>query len=217
VVAALLDGRAMTAGELARSVGVSAATASAHLTRLLDAGIVAVEPQGRHRYYRLANERAGRAFEALAALAPTRPVRSLRQSQIATELRWARTCYDHLAGVVAVALAQSLIERSILVDVGGDRYELGPVGDAELTEFGLDLGNLSKSRRSFARPCLDWSERRHHLAGALGAAVLGRMAYLGWVRQDPTSRAVELHDSGRVGIAHVFGCHLPENAHDLAS
>lgn len=118
VVAALLDGRALTAGELARAAGVSAPTISSHLKRLADAGLVNVEAQGRHRYYRLRDERVGHAFEALAALAPVRPPRSYRQSRIAAQLRLARTCYDHLAGAVAVNLADSLTRRGVLIADG---------------------------------------------------------------------------------------------------
>lgn len=208
VMAALLDGRALTAGELARAVGVSAATMSTHLSRLLAGGVVSVEPQGRHRYYRLTNERAGRAFEALAALAPMRPVRSLRQSRVAADLRWARTCYDHLAGAVAVSLADTLIERKVLVECDG-RYQLGE-GAHTLKAFGLDLGSLATYRRSFSHPCLDWSERRHHVAGALGAALLARMVELGWVSRRPTSRAVLLHDVGSRGLTDIFGCLAPD-------
>ena len=209
VVAALLDGRALTAGELARGAGVSAQTVSAHLHRLLDAGMVGVEVQGRHRYYRLADERAGRAFEALAALAPIRPVRSLRQSRIAAELRWARTCYDHLAGAVAVALAEALLAKRALVAVDG-RYQLGPGAPSVFAGVGIDLDATARGRRSFAHPCLDWSERRHHLAGALGAAVLTGMVDLGWVSRHTTSRAVIVEQSGRQGLSQLLGCQLPD-------
>ncbi len=208
VIAALLDGRALTAGELARGAGVSAPTVSAHLHRLLAAGIVEVEVQGRHRYYRLTDERAGRAFEALAALAPVRPVRSLRQSRIAAELRWARTCYDHLAGTVAVALADALLATGALVTVAG-RYQLGPAAPSVFAGVGVDLGAAAGGRRSFAHPCLDWSERRHHLAGALGAAVLTRMVDLGWVSRRSHSRAVFVEQSGRQGLT-LLGCRLPD-------
>ncbi|MHB1533089.1 MAG: ArsR/SmtB family transcription factor [Acidimicrobiales bacterium] len=209
IVAALLDGRASTAGELARTSGVSAPTVSSHLHRLLDAGMIAVEAQGRHRYYRLADERAARAFEALAALAPIRPVRSLRESRTAVELRWARTCYDHLAGTVAVTLADALLANRTLVGVGG-RYQLGPGPSATLAELGIDLDAAARTRRSFAHPCLDWSERRHHVAGALGAALLTRMVDLGWVSRHSSTRAVIVHSSGRRGLRELLGCELPE-------
>ncbi len=207
VVEALLDGRAMTAGELARAAGVSAPTASTHLRRMVDAGLVTVHAQGRHRYYRLVDERVGRAYEALAALAPARPVRSLRQSRVTTQLRLARTCYDHLAGTVAVRLESSLTYSGVLVD-GPDGYELGEQGLQGLTHFGLDVPALQGARRPFALHCLDWSERRWHIAGALGAALLVRMVELGWVSQRPQTRAIRLHDRGREGLRETFGCDL---------
>lgn len=208
VVAALLDGRALNAGELARMAGVSAQTVSTHLRRLLDAGLLTVEAQGRHRYYRLRDERVGRAFEALATLAPVRPVRSLRQSRVAIELRLARTCYDHLAGRVAVQLADALIEGGVLVKQEG-RYLLRGNGAERLGAFGLDVPALERSRRSFSHPCLDWSERRCHVAGALGAALLARMVDLGWLRRRPGSRAVRVEEVGWQGLVEVFGCDLP--------
>ncbi len=207
LVAALLDGRALTAGELARATDVSAATASTHLRRLLDAGVLAVEAQGRHRYYRLVDERAANAFESLAALAPVRPVRSLRQSRVAVELRVARTCYDHLAGQVAVLLADRCMETGVLTR-GEHGFELGEHGAEQLTAFGLDLDEIRRARRSFAHPCLDWSERRHHVAGALGAALLNRMVELGWLTRRPRHRAVRVEPAGRRGLLEVFGCDL---------
>lgn len=204
VMALLLDGRALTAGELARATGVSAQTVSTHLRRLLDADVVRVEAQGRHRYYCLADERAARAFEALAALAPVRPVRSLRQSQIAADLRLARTCYDHLAGRVAVALTDALTARALLV-VDNGSYRLPPDGRVAFAQFGIDVDAAQRARRSFAHPCLDWSERRPHVAGALGAALLAQMVELGWVSRHPSSRAVHLHEVGTKGLTDIFG------------
>ena len=208
VIAALLDGRALTAGELARAAEVSAPTASSHLNRLRAAGFLTVSKQGRHRYYSLADERVGRAFEALAALAPSRPVRSLRQSRVAEHLRYARTCYDHLAGASAVALTETLLHNGDLV-AGEETYELTDAGARRLTDFGLDLAALARARRSFAHPCLDWSERRHHIGGALGAALLSRMIELRWLRRDADSRAVRLEPPARKGFRDVLGCELP--------
>jgi DNA-binding transcriptional ArsR family regulator len=207
VIAALLDGRALTAGELARRAGVSAPAVSAHLGRLRAAGVLAVEAQGRHRYYRLVDERAGRAFESLATLAPVRPVRSLRESRTAANLRFARTCYDHLAGAVAIAITDALLVRGAIVPADG-QYKLGIAADDTFGALGVDLGALARSRRSFAHPCLDWSERRHHLAGALGGSLLTAMTQLGWLSRHPASRAVTLHDSGRDGLGTLLGCRL---------
>jgi hypothetical protein len=178
------------------------------LRRLLDAELLAVEVQGRHRYYRLIDERAARAFEALAALAPVRPFRSLRQYRGTLKLRLARTCYDHLAGKVAVHLANALVEGNVLVQREG-KYVLGETGVEQFTAFGLDIPALERTRRSFAHPCLDWSERRHHIAGALGAALLTRMIDLGWLSRYPGNRAVRVHEAGRRGLLEFFGCDLP--------
>jgi len=208
VVAALLDGRVLTAGELARMTGVSAQTVSAHLRRLRAAGILAVDAQGRHRYYRLVDERAGRVFEALAALAPMRAVQSLRQSKIAAELRFARTCYDHLAGAVAVAVTDALVRAEAIV-AADRRYQLGAAGTEIFSSLGVSLDAVGRARRSFAHPCLDWSERRHHLAGALGAGLLVALGERGWVSRRPTSRAVTLHTRGRDGLVTLLDCTFP--------
>jgi DNA-binding transcriptional ArsR family regulator len=170
----LLAGRALSAGELARGAGVTAPTASAHLRRLLDGGLVAVEAQGRHRYYRLAGPPVAEAVEALARLARPLPVRSLRQSQRAEALRFARTCYDHLAGVVGVAAAAALERDGALRPAGGRDYELTAAGERLLGGLGVDVAAVARRRRAFARRCLDWTERAPHLSGALGAALLER-------------------------------------------
>lgn len=209
LVAALLDGRALAAGELARAAGVSAPTVSAQLRRLLEADIITVETQGRHRYYRLTDARVGQAFEALAALAPTRPVHSLRQSRASAALHRARTCYDHLAGKIAIRLTNCLLQRQVL-EQHEDTYVLGDNSE-DLTAFGLDLPALTKARRSFAHPCLDWSERHYHLAGTLGAALLTRMTELGWLNRHPSNRAVTITAPGHRGLREAFGCDLPDD------
>ncbi len=204
---ALSDGRALPAGELARRGRVAPSTATAHLTKLAGHGLLAVEVQGRHRYYRLANPALVRALEALAVVAPTAPVRSLRAAEEATALRAARTCYDHLAGALGVALTQALVERGAL-DAAGDGYAVTPGGAALLEGLGVDLDAARSRRRLFAPRCLDWSERRPHVAGALGAALAGRLSELGWIARAPTSRAVRVTEQGRDGLRERFGLHL---------
>jgi DNA-binding transcriptional ArsR family regulator len=208
VLAALLDGRALTAGELARAAGVTPQTVSSHLRMLTDAGLLAVAAQGRHRYYRLADERVGQAFEALAVLAPVRSVRSFRQSRVAEQLRKARTCYDHLAGQAAVRLADALVAAELL-SPDADSFALRDSGARRLAAFGIDLDAARRARRAFTHACLDWSERRYHLAGALGAALLDRMLALGWLNRTPNSRAVLVEEAGRKGLLTTFGCDLP--------
>jgi DNA-binding transcriptional ArsR family regulator len=209
MLTALLDDRPLAAGELARLAGVSAATASAHLARLLDGGLVTVVRQGRHRYYRLAGARVAAAMEALAHLSPATPVRSLRQSQDATALAQARTCYDHLAGQAGVALLDALLARKLLVapqaHILPDRFDVTAAGLATFGSFGLDMGALKRTRRRFAGACLDWTERKPHLNGALGAAITARLLGLGWIERGPRRRAVRVTPAGAEGLAATFG------------
>ena len=211
---ALGDGRALPAGRLADEAGVSAATGSAHLGKLLDAGLVTVEAHGRHRYYRLAGPQVGRLLETMAQVAPSAPVRSLREHTRAHALREARTCYDHLAGRLGVTVMRAMLEQDLLA--GGDgRFDPARPGadrlsaygrevDYRLTEDGTaflaDLGVSLPARRPLIRYCIDWSEQAHHLAGGLGAGLLSRLLELGWVRRNPGSRAVDVTDAGRVGL-----------------
>jgi DNA-binding transcriptional ArsR family regulator len=201
---ALMGGRAMAAGELARAAGVGASTASEHLARLRDGGLVEVVAQGRHRYYRIAGPDVGSALEALSHVAPPRPIASLRQAGHAQALGFARTCYDHLAGSCGVALHDALIARDWLTAA----YDVTPVGDEALAGWGVDVAAARGRRRSFARPCLDWTERRPHLAGALAAAITDALVEQGWfVRRAADSRALRLTDAGRSGLASV-GCRV---------
>jgi DNA-binding transcriptional ArsR family regulator len=209
MLTAMLDDRPLAAGELARLSGVSPATASAHLARLLHGGLVTVIKQGRHRYYRLAGPEIAAVMEALAHLSPVTPVRSLRQSQDAAALALARTCYDHLAGRAGVALLDALLARRLLVapQANGlpERFEVTADGLATLTSFGLDMGALKRTRRRFAGACLDWTERKPHLNGALGAAITARLLGLGWLDRGTRRRAVRITPAGEEGLAATFG------------
>jgi DNA-binding transcriptional ArsR family regulator len=214
----LLDDRPLAAGELARLAGVSPATASAHLARLLHGGLVTVIRQGRHRYYRLAGPEVAAVMEALAHLSPATPVRSLRQSQDATALAQARTCYDHLAGRAGVALLDALLGRGLLVPApdGGapqanglpHRFDVTAAGSATLSSFGLNMRALEQARRRFAGACLDWTERKPHLNGALGAAITARLLGLGWIERGPRRRAVWVTPAGAEGLSATFGWSL---------
>lgn len=197
ILLALCDGRALPAGELARHAGVSPSTISGHLARLLQSGVLSVEPWGRHRYYHLADPRIAQALEALAICAPTAPVRSLRQSQTAAAVRFARTCYDHLAGYAGVALTQALVEGKVLTPVEGG-YAVNQ-GDGRLRELGVDLHRMGK-HLLFAPQHLDWSERRHHVAGPLAVALTRRLFELGWLTRLPSSRAVRVTEAGQTGL-----------------
>jgi DNA-binding transcriptional ArsR family regulator len=193
---ALLGGDAISAGELARLAGVSPSGATAHLRRLRDGGLVTDEVDGRHRFFRLRDAELAEALEALARVAPPRAARTLRQSQAAQALKHARTCYDHLAGELGVALTDALVDRRLIAR-GDGCFSVSPAGASWLAELGVDVGELARERRTFARACLDWSERRPHVAGSLGAALAGVFFARGWVRRLPGGRAVSVTPAGR--------------------
>jgi DNA-binding transcriptional ArsR family regulator len=213
MLAALLNGHPLAAGELSQVAGVSPATASAHLAKLLDGGLVDVTRQGRHRYYRLAGHEVANVLEVIAQISPVRPVRSLRQSREADALAQARTCYDHLAGRAGVALFDAFLRQGILTGGGTGKaaaYEVTAGGADKLAEFGIDVAEVRQSRRRFAGACLDWTQRRPHLNGALGAAVTGRLLELGWIERGPSRRAVRVTGTGRDGLAAMFGWSVPD-------
>jgi DNA-binding transcriptional ArsR family regulator len=220
VLLALDDGRALPASVLADEAGISRSTASSHLAKLTDAGLLAVETHGRHRYYRLAGPEVGELLEQLGRLAPSRPVRSLREGTRAARLRAARTCYDHVAGRLGVQVMGSLLERGVLV--GGDgRYDpdrdshdalSSPGHDIhyELTDTGRDFLDgigveLPTGRRPLVRYCVDWTEQRHHLSGGLGRALFDRFLSAGWVNRVPRGRALTVTHGGRTALADVLG------------
>ncbi|HEX4471851.1 MAG TPA: winged helix-turn-helix domain-containing protein [Nocardioides sp.] len=202
---ALMAGRALTAGELARVAEVSPATASEHLAKLRDGGLVEVVAQGRHRYHRLASPDVGAALESLSHIAPRKPVRTLRQSSRARSLAQARTCYDHIAGRSGVALYDGLVARAwLLPEPGG--YGLSEPGVEALLGWGVDVTSARAARRPFARACLDWTERREHLAGALAAA-LAQALIDGpepwFVRRSDDHRGLRPNDRGRDRLAEL--------------
>jgi DNA-binding transcriptional ArsR family regulator len=207
MLTALLDGRPLAAGELAKTAGVSAATASSHLGKLLDGGLVSVVKQGRHRYYRLAGAEIAAVIEALSLISPTVQVRSLRQSRQAAALHLARTCYDHLAGRAGAALFEAMIGRGLLEATGDeDAYEVTDKGEERLAGIGVDVSVVRAERRRFAGHCLDWTERRPHLNGALGAAVTTSLIERGWFLRGTSRRSLVLTEKGHGGLADVFGC-----------
>jgi len=213
ILRSLLPDRPLAAGELARMAGVSAATASFHLAKLLEGGLIAVARQGRHRYYLLAGPEVAAAIEALGLISPALPVRTLRQSREAAALAEARTCYDHLAGRAGVELLDALLRTGILNGNGGGvgvAYEVTARGAEKLAGFGVDVTQVRQSRRRFAGACLDWTQRRPHLNGALGAAVTGRLLELGWIERGPSRRAVRVTGPGRDGLAATFGWSAPD-------
>ncbi|MCV7219244.1 helix-turn-helix transcriptional regulator [Mycobacterium crocinum] len=219
VLLALDDGRALPASVLADEAGVSRPTASSHLAKLTAAGLLRVEAHGRHRYYRLAGPHVAELLENLVRLSPPRPVRSLREGTRAAPLRAARTCYDHLAGRLGVAVMGSLLDRGALI--GGDgrydpnrdvhdslstvghdvRYELTGAGRDFLTGLGVVLPT---GGRPLIRYCVDWTEQRHHLGGGIGRALLDRFLSAGWLARTARGRAVTVTAAGQAVLAESF-------------
>jgi DNA-binding transcriptional ArsR family regulator len=205
---ALMDGRAWTAGELARHAGIAAPTASEHLTQLVQAGLLAEERQGRHRYLRLAGPDVARLLEDLAVAAgQPAPARSLRAVRAAEDLAAAMTCYDHLAGALGVWLFDAMVAAGLLSTADG--LALTTAGRSWFIDLaGPDVLRPPRSR-PLARACLDWTERKPHLAGALGAVLHQQLVSRSWVRPCRDSRAVRLTPEGELAIAELLGAELP--------
>ena len=209
ILMALMDGRAHPASTLAYAANLSPQAASNHLAKLLDGGMVLVETEGRHRYYRLARPEVATVLEALLSVAP--PIRSLDEprSPEARRLRAARSCYDHLAGRLGVAIAMAMEARGLLSvpanASSGKLYGLTEAGRTWFAELGIAIPTSGQAHRLAARRCLDWTERRHHLAGPLGTALLARMVELGWVRRSPGTRAVTVTPAGAKGLKESLG------------
>ncbi len=199
----LSDGRAFTASELAKSAGVAPSTASEHLGRLVDAELLAVVKQGRHRFYQLADPTIVEIMEGLARLAPQVKTRTLSGSERAKALHRARLCYHHLAGTLGVLLTEALVERQVLHEADAG-YVVEEEGIAWLHAFGIASGPLQQRGRLFVPWHIDWSERRHHVAGALGAALADRLFELKWLVRAPISRAVRLTAEGKAGMEQTF-------------
>lgn len=203
ILMSLMDGRFHTAGELAFMAAVTPQTASFHLSKLENGRLVVVENHGRHRYYRLAGEEVAHLLEIFLAVSPPVEVRSLKQASQLNALRRARTCYDHLAGNLGIELTESMVTLGCLEKEGSD-FAVTPQGEQVFSDLGLDLSLLRKKRRSFSRACLDWSERRHHLGGALGFGLASRFFELGWISRVPSTRAVKVTNIGKNGFKKHF-------------
>jgi len=202
---ALMGGLALPAGQLAISANVAPQTASAHLSKLVQGKLLSAEVQGRHRYYRLANPEIAAAIEALATVAPRRRTDDRRESGPANPLRFARTCYSHFAGTLAVEINDALQKRSFLVPGQDRQYRITADGRLWFEKLGIDMAEMKSGRSGLARQCLDWTERRHHLAGALGTALLERLFELKWLARIGKTRAVRVTHKGQEQLSRLLG------------
>nr|WP_319382718.1 helix-turn-helix transcriptional regulator [uncultured Roseibium sp.] len=205
ILGALLSGKALTATELAGEAGITGQTASSHLKKLLEGGLLAQAKQGRHRYYQLAGPEVASVLEAVMGLAARKGHLRVRTGPRDPAMRAARVCYDHLAGDMAVRIFDSMQSRGFL-KVTEEKSGIGLTerGEAFVCDAGIDLEGLKSSRRPLCRACLDWSERRSHLAGSLGAAFLAKFQSEGWIRREKESRVVHISPIGHESLVRLF-------------
>jgi len=204
MLSALLGGQSLPASELAYRSHITAQTASSHLAKLVEGGLLTVQRTGRHRYFQLKNADVGHLLEAMAVIAPPARTKTPHESEALKALCSARTCYDHLAGKLGVSITQSLLDKEF-IHVDDTNYQVTDEGSHWLAAWNIDESQLRKGRRRFACTCLDWSERRYHVAGALGAALASALLENGWVMRVDGTRAIRITDSGRAGLAAEFG------------
>lgn len=205
ILITLANGSALSASALAEAAGVTAQTASSHLAKLLDGGLLTVENKGRHRYFQLAGEHISHALESLASIGPVTSAWRHTPNRSARELRFARCCYDHLAGQVGVAVTQSMLRRGLIVASGDRQYVLTALGSDWLQQLGVDTGAPPAGCSSHARQCLDWTERQYHVAGPLGARLMDAFFAWEWMRKSPATRAVSITPKGWESLERHFG------------
>ena len=211
MLSAMVDGRSLTARELAHGAGVSASTASFHLSKLVDAGLLVVLSQGRHHFYRVASPEVGEALQALLRIAPSAKAKPAARRR--NEVCFARTCYGHLAGVLGLAVAEALQKKGVIEAHGEEDFLLTAKGERFFTKLDIDLADIRASRRLFARQCLDWSERKPHLGGALGQAFTDSLMKRNWLRKKAGSREIRVTKAGEAGLRKLLGV----NAAQLSS
>jgi predicted transcriptional regulator len=199
----LLDNRAYTATELAISADTSPQNISMHLNKLAQADLLTIESQGRHKYYKISRPEVAYALEAIGNLIPNEKHRKIVNNKDNNAIKYCRTCYDHLAGKVGVLITEALLEQKILA-VEANVYIVSKTGHPFFSELAINVDELKKSRRTFAKPCLDWSERKHHLAGALGAELLDKMLSLDYIRRIKNSRAIIITSKGQTQLYNRF-------------
>ncbi|EDR3976570.1 winged helix-turn-helix transcriptional regulator [Salmonella enterica] len=205
ILITLSDGSALSAGALAEAAGVTAQTTSSHLAKLLHGGLITMQREGRHRYYRLAGPHVVAALESLACAGPPETVWRTTPNRSARELQFARCCYDHLAGEIGVAITQAMLERQLIEDNGNRTYTLTAEGYEWLERIGLDVGYPEHGQDHHARQCIDWTERQHHMAGPLGARLLEAYVAWEWMKRNPGTRSVSVTEKGWAALREHFG------------
>jgi DNA-binding transcriptional ArsR family regulator len=205
----LMGGREVTASELAMRAGCSPQAASAHLSKLVEGGLLLSRRVGRQRLFQISSQHVAGAIETLTSIAPQEPIVSLSQQKRLERLRNARSCYDHLAGRLGVSVAESLVERQVLA-VKSNSFQFSTNAESFLAEIGIDVAELRERRRTLVRACWDWSEQRWHLAGGLGAAVLDLFLETKWLVRTTGDRSLQITPAGQVGLKLVFGTKVVE-------
>ncbi|NQD67432.1 winged helix-turn-helix transcriptional regulator [Bacillus haikouensis] len=203
ILTALLDGRLHPAGSLAYIAGISPQTTSFHLKKMVEADVIKVDKQGRHRYYGLKSHEVASVLETFLTIAPKIEMKSFKQVTRDKAVRYARTCYDHLAGSLGIKITDSLI-RSGCIEEHEDTFVLTIQGEELFASLTIDLDAVVKKRRTYIHKCLDWSERRHHISGALGNALLEKFLELKWIRRVPDTRAIKITEVGKKELESVF-------------
>ncbi len=199
----LMDGKALTATELALSSDTSPQNISMHLAKLVEGGLLSVENQGRHRYYKYSRKEIAYAIEALTTLLSPSTTKENFNNEPFPAIKYCRTCYDHLAGKVGVVITDSLLKQRIIV-ADNKSFEVTNKGKKWFSEMGINIEELNLQRRSFLRPCLDWSERRHHIAGSLASTLLDKMLSSDWIRRTKNSRAMVITSKGQKVFYEMF-------------
>ncbi|PEE33735.1 ArsR/SmtB family transcription factor [Bacillus cereus] len=206
----LLDGKAYPTSELAYVAKIKPKTATYHLSKMKEEGILSIEKHGKHSYYRLSNSEISQILELLLVITPQEKAMPFRQSSQSSELRCARTCYDHLAGKLGVAITNSLLDKGYLMKK--DMYfHITKTGQTFFTEFGIDVNEIKQKKRIFAKACLDWTEREHHLAGSLGNALLEKLLQLNWIQRISKSRTIKVTPNGKKELEQIFSIDITQN------
>ena len=203
ILTVLMDNRFHSAGELSYMAQIKPQTTSFHLAKMIDANLITADKQGRHRYFRIQSPEVAKIMETLLTLSPPAKVRSLKQASEDKAIRHARTCYDHIAGTLGVQLTDFFLKKGLILD-NNDEFLLSEAGEFFLTSLGIDISKVRKKRRSFSHKCLDWSERRYHLAGALGYALLELSLANSWLERLEKTRALRITPKGKSAFQDIF-------------